>query len=61
MHIFSLGAHADFEPLTDHIADGTERFVWAGPDDPVTLYPDFIREAITDPNPAVLHVVRDDR
>ena len=58
---FYMNVPADFEPLTDHIADGTERFVWAGPDDPVTLYPDFIREAITDPNPAVLHVVRDDR
>lgn len=50
-----------FDPATDHVADGEEAFTWVTPDDPRTLYPDFIREAIADPKPYVVHAVRDDR
>ena len=58
---FYMNVPKDFEPLTDHIADGEERFVWVAPDDPMTLYPTFMREAIADPKPYVVHDVRDDR
>ena len=58
---FYMNVPADFEPLTDHIADGEERFVWVAPDDPTTLYPNFMRKALTDPKPYVVHDVRDDR
>ena len=58
---FYMNVPEDFEPLTDHIADGEERFVWVAPDDPMTLYPTFMREATADPKPYVVHDVRDDR
>jgi 8-oxo-dGTP pyrophosphatase MutT (NUDIX family) len=58
---FYMNAPKDFDPVTDHIADGEERFAWIAPDDPVTLYPPFLREALTDPKPFVVHDVRDDR
>lgn len=58
---FYMNVPEDFAPLTDRIADGEEPFVWVAPDDPGTLYPDFMREAIKDPKPGVVHVARDDR
>ena len=58
---FFMKTPEDFAPLSDHIGDGTERFVWIAPDSIETVYPDFIREAITDPKPYVQHTVRDDR
>jgi len=58
---FYMNTSEDFQPKTDHIADGVEKLVWVAPDDPGTLYPDFMREAILDPKPGVVHVVRDDR
>lgn len=58
---FYMYTPADFEPKTDHIGDGAERFRWVAADDSVTLYPNFIREAIRDPKPYVVHDVRDDR
>ena len=58
---FYMRVPEDFEPMTDHIGDGVERFRWIAADDPVTLYPDFIREAIASPKPYVVYDVRDDR
>lgn len=58
---FYMNVPKDFTSLPDRIADGEEPFAWVAPDDPGTLYPDFMREAITDPKPGVIHVVRDDR
>jgi len=58
---FYMNVPDGFDPVTDHILDGEERFVWIAPDDPETIYPDFFREAITDPKPYVQHIVRDDR
>ena len=58
---FYMNAPADFAPASNHIADGEEPFVWVAPDEPVTLYPNFIREALLDPKPYVVHDVRDDR
>jgi 8-oxo-dGTP pyrophosphatase MutT (NUDIX family) len=58
---FYMNAPADFMPADDHIADGEEPFVWVSPDEPFTLYPDFMREAITDPKPYVVFDTRDDR
>lgn len=58
---FYMNTPEDFRPKTDHIADGVEKLVWIAPDDPGTFYPDFMREAILDPKPGVVHVVRDDR
>jgi 8-oxo-dGTP pyrophosphatase MutT (NUDIX family) len=58
---FYMNAPADFAPASDHIADGEEPFVWVAPDDPRTLYPGFMREALLDPKPYVVHDVRDDR
>ena len=58
---FYMNAPEDFEPKTDHIGDGEERVVWIAPDSPETVYPDFLRTAITDPQAGVIHIVRDDR
>ncbi len=58
---FYMNVPEDFALKSDHIGDGVERFQWVAPDDPITLYPDFMREAITDPKPYVIHTVRDDR
>ncbi len=58
---FYMNVPQDFAPVTDHIADGEERFVRVAADEPMTLYPDFMREALTDPKPYVVHDVRDDR
>lgn len=58
---FYMNVPQDFAPVTDHIADGEERFVRVAADEPMTLYPDFVREALTDPKPYVVHDVRDDR
>jgi len=58
---FYMNVSKDFDPVTDHIADGEEPFVWVSADEPVTLYPDFMRGALTDPKPFVVHDVRDDR
>ena len=58
---YYMNAPKDFEPVTDHVGDSSERFVWVGPNDPQTLHPDFIREAITAPQKTVQHIVRDDR
>lgn len=58
---FYMNVPEDFTLSKDHIADGEEEFVWVAPDDPRTLHPNFMREAITDPKPYIIHVVRDDR
>lgn len=58
---FYMNVPEDFKPVTDHVADGVERFRWVAPDDPITLYPNFIREAIADPKPYVVFDTRDDR
>ena len=58
---FYMNTPEDFQPKTDHIADGVEKLVWVAPDDPGTLYPDFMREALTDPKPYVIFDTRDDR
>ncbi len=58
---FYMNAPEDFAPVSDRIADGEEAFAWVAPNEPCTLFPDFIREAITDPKPYVVHVIRDDR
>ena len=58
---FYMRTPEDFAPASDRIADGEEPFQWVAPDDPGTLYPDFMREAIADPKPFVQYVVRDDR
>ena len=58
---FYMNVPEDFEPVTDHVADGVEHFQWIAPDSPETIYPDFMREAITDPKPGVVYAVRDDR
>ena len=58
---FYMNTPEDFAPAADHIGDGVERFQWVGPDDPITAYPAFIREAIRDPKPYVIFDTRDDR
>ena len=58
---FYMRVPEDFEPKADHIGDGVERFQWVAADDPITLYPNFIRDAIRDPKPYVVYDVRDDR
>lgn len=58
---FYMNVPADFALASDHLGDGEEQFVWVAPDEPKTLYPNFMREALTDPKPYVVHDVRDDR
>ena len=58
---FYMHTPEDFEPIADHIADGSERLTWVDPNDPQTLYPNFMREAISAPKPYVIYDVRDDR
>ena len=58
---FYMHTPEDFAPKTDHIGDGEERFAWIAPDSADTVYPDFLRTAITDPQPGVIHILRDDR
>ena len=58
---FYMNVPEDFSLTTDHIGDGDEQFVWVAADDPITLYPNFIREAISAPKPYVIYDVRDDR
>lgn len=58
---FYMNVPEDFAPVSDHIADGAERFQWVAPDAPETLYPDFMREAILNPKPGVVFDTRDDR
>ncbi len=58
---FYMNVPEDFALASDHIGDGVERFQWVAPSDPVTLYPNFIREAIRDPKPYVVFDTRDDR
>lgn len=58
---FYMNVPEDFALTSDHLGDGAEKFVWVAPDEPVTLYPNFMREALTDPKPYVVHDVRDDR
>ena len=58
---FYMNVPADFALTSDHLGDGAEKFVWVAPDEPMTLYPGFMREALTDPKPYVVHDVRDDR
>ena len=58
---FYMNVPEDFKPVCDHVADGEERLVWIAPDAPETIYPDFLRDAITDPKPFVQYSVRDDR
>lgn len=57
---FYMNVPKDFTLASDHIADGSERFVWVAPDDARTLYPNFMREAIADPKSYVVHDVRND-
>ena len=56
-----MNVPADVTLESDHLGDGEEKFVWVAPDNPKTLYPGFMREALTDPKPYVVHDVRDDR
>lgn len=58
---FYMNVPEVFTLLSDRIVDGEEQFAWVTPDDPRTLYPNFMREALTDPKPYVVHNVRDDR
>ena len=58
---FYMNVPEDFTSLPDRIADGEEPFAWVAPDDPGTLYPDFMREAIKRPKPYVVFDTRDDR
>lgn len=58
---FYMNVPEDFALTSDHLGDGVEKFMWVAPDEPVTLYPNFMREALTDPKPYVVHDVRDDR
>ena len=58
---FYMNVPADFALTSDHLGDGEEKFVWVAPYDPKTLYPGFMREALLDPKPYVVHDVRDDR
>ena len=58
---FYMNVPEDFALASDHIGDGVEHFQWVAPSDPVTLYPNFIREAIRDPKPYVVFDTRDDR
>ena len=58
---FYMNVPADFTLESDHLGDGEEKFVWVTPDDPRTLYPNFMREALIDPKPYIVHDVRDDR
>ena len=58
---FYMRVPEDFKLAFDHIGDGAEKFQWVAANDPVTLYPHFIREAITDPKPWVVFDARDDR
>lgn len=57
---FYMNVPADFALASDHLGDGEEKFVWVAPDDARTLYPNFMREALTDPKPYVVHDVRND-
>ena len=58
---FYMNVPANFTLESDHLGDGEEKFVWVAPDDPRMLYPGFMREALTDPKPYVVHDVRVDR
>ena len=58
---FYMNVPEDFALKSDHIGDGVERFQWVAADDPITVYPDFMREAIADPKPYVVFDTRDDR
>ena len=58
---FYMNVPEDFKLASDHIGDGVERFHWVAADDPITLYPAFIREAIASPKPWVVFDTRDDR
>ena len=58
---FYMNVPEDFALASDHIGDGVERFQWVAANDPVTLYPHFIREAIASPKPYVIFDTRDDR
>ncbi len=58
---FYMYVPEDFALMSDHLGDGEEKFVWVAPDEPKTLYPHFMREALTVPKPYVVHDVRDDR
>ena len=55
---FYMNVPADFAPKSDRIGDGVERFVWIEPDAPGRIYPDFLRGAITDPQPGVVQIGR---
>ena len=46
---FYMNVPDGFDPVSDRVLDGEERFRWIAPDAPETIYPDFLREAITDP------------
>lgn len=58
---FYMNVPENFTPASDVLGDGEERFAWIAPDAPETLFPDFLRMAVTDPKPYVQHQVRDDR
>ncbi len=58
---FYMNVPEDFDPVVDHLGDGEEKFAWIAPDEPGTLYPNFMREAIAAPKPYVIHDIRDDR
>ena len=58
---FYMKTPPDFAPQSDRVCDSGERFVWIAPDAKETVYPGFLREAITDPKPYVVFDSRDDR
>lgn len=58
---FYMKTPEDFEPKSDRLLDGEERFRWIAPDAQKTLYPGFMRDAIVNPKPYVVYDVRDDR
>ena len=52
-----------FEPVCRSFDDGGSRefLVWAAPDEPRTLYPEFFRTELSHPTDGVKHIVTDDR
>ena len=53
----------DFEPVCASFDDGgsKEFLVWAAPDEPRNLYPEFFRTELLHPSEGVKHIVNDER
>lgn len=58
---YYMNTPEDFEPIADHVADGEEQLVWMAPDAKETIFPDFFREAVLNPQQSVRFHSRDDR